>query len=354
VRVVRILSRLRRAGVSLLVLAGAAVAVLLLLEGAFRLIYRVPLAERFYMASPDPALAYTLQPSLGFRYRARGGEVLVTTDATGRRVVPGAPVQAAHTLHVIGDSQVFGWDLNDGETIPAGLQRKLGPDWRVVNHGVPGYGPHAYAALLAQVPDEELVLLVLTETNDLRDALFETPEATARCGFLVSHDVLGRRLPCFALGSYSFAAGISLLHRFGDSRLLLPLGFDPLAEAAAETLRLRIETALATRGRAEARAKDGHLLVTVVPWDAAVLPARHVYYTPELPRPERLVALAADVNLEPALRRHSHPETLFLAADHHLSAAGAALVAGELAPHVAAMLNHPHDHDHDHDEQGRP
>jgi lysophospholipase L1-like esterase len=334
--------RLRRAGLSLLVLLGACAVVALLLEGVLRLMYRVPLAERFYAPSADLALAYTLQPSRAFRYRARGGEVLVTTDAAGRRVVPGAPARAAHTLHVIGDSQVFGWDLNDDETVPAGLQRRLGADWRVMNHGVPGYGPHAYAALLARVPTEDLALVVLTETNDLRDAFFDTPEATARCGFLVSDDLLGRHLPCFALGSYSFAAGILALHRFGDSRLLVPLGFDPLAEAAATMLRFRIETILATRGGGQARAREGHLLMAVVPWDVALLPARHVYYTPDLPRPQRLVALAADVDLEAAFRRHDHPERLFLAADHHLSAAGAALVADELAPRVAAMANHHH------------
>lgn len=314
-----------------LALALTVLAILVLaVEGALRLVYPDPLVERLFAPS-DETIGYTLAASQESRYWRSGRTIVVTTDATGRRVVPGSPGSAPRTLHVLGDSQVFGWDLTDEETLPAQFQKRLGPGWRVVNHGVPGYGPFAYVERLAQVPPGEVALVVQTETNDFADSYSAQAPAFARCGYLVPRNALGTNLPCWALSSYSFAKMTEAIVYSGDSRLPVPLGFNPATRSAAAVLRYRIE---GLYGLAQDRTAP--TLFAVIPWDGALVPDRLARYRPRLARPLRIEGLPDDSRLIEAFSAHPAPDRLFLANDYHLSPAGASFVADHLAPAVSA------------------
>ncbi len=71
---------------------------------------------------------------------------LVTTDRYGFRSA--APDEDAKVVLCLGDSCTFGWDVDQADTFPAGLQRLLNDSqthpgtWSVINAGVPGYTSH--------------------------------------------------------------------------------------------------------------------------------------------------------------------------------------------------------------------
>ncbi|MBD0372786.1 MAG: hypothetical protein ICV60_18220 [Pyrinomonadaceae bacterium] len=94
-----------------------------------------------FISNNNELLPYKLKPSSTSDYSG----VLATIDSDGYRVV--APhVESERKVLLLGDSVVFGYGLNDDETIPSQLQR-LTKD-QVVNIGVPGYSSwNEYAAL---------------------------------------------------------------------------------------------------------------------------------------------------------------------------------------------------------------
>ena len=303
----------------------------LLIEALLRLYYQQPLVERYFR--PVAAhVGYGLEQSADFEYLHGGRRVRVTTDGEGRRVVPGAPqAPDLRVVHVLGDSQIFGWGLNDSETVPAQLQVLLGDGWRVVNHGVPGYGPFAYAEQLVQIPSKDLVLVVQTEANDLRDAYLTRPPVDVRCGgYLVPRGFLGEQTPCFVLSAFILAKAIELWVDFGESRRPTPLGFNPFTRGAAEVLKYRIEMLY----RQQIGARSGDVILAVIPWDASVLPERAANYRPLVPEPVRLTALRDDCDLATAFHSHPEPRVLFQRDDFHLTPTGSTFVAEQLEPHV--------------------
>lgn len=211
--------------------ASILLAFLLIAELGLRVYYRRPIAEQYYR--PIGGIAgYGLQPSKRYEYWHGGRTVSVTTNEDGTRVVPGAQSTAPANLYVIGDSQAFGWGLSDAETIPANLQTQLGSGWRVVNLGVPGYGPFAYVEKLNQTPDDGVVIVIQAESNDLQDAYFVQSPMLARCGFLVSHSLLAAKAPCLILSSYTFARTVDMIIGVAGT-LSRPLGYQPCAARCA-------------------------------------------------------------------------------------------------------------------------
>jgi lysophospholipase L1-like esterase len=295
-------------------------------EVALRLAYRAPAVERIYRS--DASLAgYGLQPSSRADYRHGGRRLRITIDEDGHRTVPGAhPLD--HRIYLVGDSQAFGWGLQDEETIAAGLQAQLGDHWQVVNLGVPGYGPFSYAEALEQLPEQAVRIVLQAEANDFQDSVLARSPLMSRCGYLMSRGWIGRWAPCWLLSSYALAAAADSAIQLAGS-MPVPINYLPHSRAASRVLAYRIENLYE-----RFRLTGGPMLVAAVPWDAAVVPSRLRDYVPRLATAERHVALPADVDLLDTFRRHPAPESLFLRGDSHLSPAGAALVAAALAEQV--------------------
>jgi lysophospholipase L1-like esterase len=110
----------------------------------------------------------------------------------GFRGAPIDPVKPAGTLRVIalGDSNTFGWAVDEGANWPAQLEARLGavsPGARVVNAGVWGYtlfqGRRRFHEVLAFSPD---VVLVSFGANDAH------PVSVPDAAYVRSHDRIAR------------------------------------------------------------------------------------------------------------------------------------------------------------------
>jgi hypothetical protein len=294
-----------------------------------------PIAPWFFRPTPELP-GYGLQPDCRVDYWHGGRVITVSTDHRGRRIVPHAPASGVPTMvHFVGDSQAFGWGLSDEETIPAQLQRRLGPEYRVINHGVPGYGPIAFKLRLTDIPGEDLVVVVHFEQNDLSDTYTDASYSLVRRGGLVPRTFLGRNLPGPVLTSHTFAKLIELKILVSDWRKPLPIGFNPLSQVAARVLRYRVDALY--EGQRELR--GNRLLFCNIPWDGLIVPSRLASYQPRLERPRRLVGLPDDCALDSVFLAHPRPDTLYLEDDSHLSPLGAGLVAEQLAPRIIRMAD---------------
>jgi hypothetical protein len=126
----------------------------------------------------DPHGLYTLKPDLRTSWSSPelSGE-LTTNDLGFRGPPPDSAEAGGGRLLVLGDSFVFGWGVGDGETLPAQIEEVIasaGDSVRVINLGVPGYGPGRSVGLLREKGltfDPAAVLLVVTESNDILDDL---------------------------------------------------------------------------------------------------------------------------------------------------------------------------------------
>jgi len=301
-------------------------------EVALRAFYPHPLVERYFRPARNSA-GYRLSRNEKYQFFHNGRLINVETDDTGHRVVPGAPSDATCQIFVIGDSQVFGWGLTNEETIPARIQQKLGSKCRVINLGVPGYGPIAYAEQMRYLPQGAIAVVVQTEANDLQDAAIVHSAMTSRCGYLVSPAFFGQHLPCFVLSSYSLAKAIEIKVSI-DPTLPTPVGFNPDTEAAARVLQYRVRNLYAEA----LNAQSNPTIFAVIPWDAAIQAARLTNYEPLLKYPKRLVDLPETSNLDAAFRSYSKPDELFQANDSHVSPVGADLVARVLEPQIADLI----------------
>ena len=174
-------SRAALANVSL-ILFGSLVAALLV-EGGLRLRGGAPSrggAHEEGLYKMDPEGLFTLRPHHQLMWPAPELSGTVTINSQGFRGPDPDTLPPGRRILVLGDSFVFGWGVDDGETLPARLEAILnagsppGGGVCVLNLGVPGYGPGREAALLRRrgIPLEpDLVLLVLTESNDVLDDL---------------------------------------------------------------------------------------------------------------------------------------------------------------------------------------
>jgi hypothetical protein len=157
-------------GIALRVVAGLAVGAALS-EVAFR--------SRDHGAFPHLNL-YAPDAELGVRLLAGesmklafGGNPLTTVRVNGdglRGEELGAP--SADEVLVLGDSQVFGLGVEENETASAKLQAML-PGAKVVNAGVPTYGPPEYEKVLAEMLAKrkpKRVIYVVNMANDLFEA----------------------------------------------------------------------------------------------------------------------------------------------------------------------------------------
>ena len=119
----------------------------------------------FYVA--DAELGVRLEPGATMRFQLRKNPL--TTIHVNSRGYRGDewPAPAAGEVIVVGDSQVFGLGVEDGETFSAALAARSGRP--VLNAGVPTYGPQEYLAVARELLAERrasAVVVVLNFVND--------------------------------------------------------------------------------------------------------------------------------------------------------------------------------------------
>ncbi len=112
-----------------------------------------------------------LEPNASMKLRV--GDNPLTTVNTNAKGYRGAdwPAPTAGEVLVVGDSQVFGIGVEDGETFSAKLAEALKVP--VLNAGVPTWGPGEYTNAVEEVLKERkpaVVLYVLNLSNDLFEA----------------------------------------------------------------------------------------------------------------------------------------------------------------------------------------
>jgi hypothetical protein len=122
--------------------------------------------------APDAELGVRLLPGESMKLAFGGNPVTgVRINGAGLRgAEPGPP--GGDEVLVIGDSQVFGLGVEEGETASARLEGLLGGA-RVINAGVPTYGPPEYEKVLARQLQErkpKRVVYVVNMANDLFEA----------------------------------------------------------------------------------------------------------------------------------------------------------------------------------------
>ncbi len=316
---------------------GALVSVAILLAceaGAWAVLGGRSLSPAVFERDPD-GRGHRLSPNAASRVRLLGRDALVSVDAAGHRRTIGAPRADAGVIsvHLVGDSQVFGWGLGDDETIASRLQAELGAGFRVVNHGVPGTGPFAYQAAIARIPAQEWTVVVHTEENDLWDAYGMAQNTSVRCGYLAP--ALAGGLPCPVLGSRLFQVAGRLYEGLYYKYRPAPLGYHPYARLATSVLLQR-----ATALYADARGQRGPRIVfTYVPWVARYAADRLPTYFPPPVSPERPLGFPDDCGAEAAFQGGGRE--LYLDGDSHLSGEGAGRLAGAMARELRRRLSSP-------------
>ncbi len=120
----------------------------------------------FYVA--DSVLGVRLEPNAEEKIAFGGNPVTsVRTNSKGYRGTEW-PAPGPDEILVVGDSQVFGLGVEEGETFSAQLAKATGRP--VINAGVPTYGPAEYKAVIAELIDQRkptTVVLTLNMVNDL-------------------------------------------------------------------------------------------------------------------------------------------------------------------------------------------
>ena len=253
----------RRAGFRRALTAIAVIAIVLPLlgEAALRLTLGGAFLSPPVFRAEGGALGYRLLPAVTAPVHQFGRTVTVSTDGQGRRSTPGASTVATRRVHLVGDSQVFGWGLGDDETMSAQLQRLLGPGFEVVNHGVPGYGPDQYVEVLKGIPVGDQVIVIHTEENDGADAYKLFKPNGVSCSFISSFDREGP-LRCALMNSRLVQGAFVLWNQANHRYYMTPLGFSEHSGVAGRVLYARI----AEDYRDQLAQRAGRLSFTVVPW----------------------------------------------------------------------------------------
>jgi GDSL-like lipase/acylhydrolase family protein len=152
-------------------------------------------------AEPDPDLGWTVSRSPEYvalervPYRINGQGFRHSEDFNS---LPQKPLGRRHVV-VLGDSFTFGVHLQERETAPAFLSEHLGPNWRVFNLGVPGYGIDqmvlSYEKYRAALQPDVVVLMFIDEDVDRVFEAFRGAEGLPKPSFEVVKGELRARQP---------------------------------------------------------------------------------------------------------------------------------------------------------------
>ena len=288
-----------------------------------------------FQATPS-ALSYALLPSVSSPVRQLGRTLSVSTDQFGHRLTPGAPSAAPITLHLVGDSQVFGWGLSDDETLSFQLQKHLGQGVRVVNHGVAGYGPNEYLVVLKSIPTSEPVIVVFTEENDGGDAYKLAKQTSVACGFMSSFEQEGP-IQCALMHSRLIQNLFVGLNQMNHRYHMTPVGFSDHSKVAGRV----IHAGVAQRLSEQAAQRTGETLNTVVPWKGRFSDGWRTLYAPPPVADPRTLPTPFPDSLDTVhwFAAHADAESLYLVGDTHLSPAGTNLLADLIASRVQAQVD---------------
>ncbi|MFO0749419.1 MAG: hypothetical protein U1F43_27690 [Myxococcota bacterium] len=318
----------------------------------------------------DPVFGVRLEPDASTRLKSRSGHITdIRTNALGFRgadwtpapddLAPGRSV--AGRVMLLGDSQVFGYGVEEDETFGARLAAMLGPGHEVLNAATPTWGPPEYVASLAELGPRfrpEFVIYVANVANDWSEV--RVPNArrtTARDGWARTRvgeeeppsDFPGRR---FLLGrSHLVYALRALFHAADDGAPVLATSATRLVHDLPWLLQpdppYRSRLTSSVLAAVDACKPIGCTVIVVgLPLDVQVHPAEWQKYDNEKPidtgATYRLLGtLLADarahgvatLDLLPVLRAVS--PGAFQADDYHLSPRGHDAVARALAPLLA-------------------
>jgi hypothetical protein len=122
-------------------------------EVVLRAVYGAKFGKRPNFIVSDPVPGWKLTPNLDHTFYGADFRIDVRTDAGGHRLGALGEVDFNRDLVLLcGDSNVFGWGVSTGETMPSYLDERLsgasGGAVRVVNLGVGSYGTLQYAISL--------------------------------------------------------------------------------------------------------------------------------------------------------------------------------------------------------------
>jgi hypothetical protein len=255
-----------------------------------------------------------------------GRAVRLSTDSDGNRTTvgfDGAAVKTRPTLHIVGDSGVFGWGLADEETIASRVQRLLEGQVEVVNHGVPGWGAYSYVSVIERLPASDWVVVIHSEMNDLWDLYDPDRRALVRCGYVLSVSAVSERTPCFLLDARSLQLLKRRIFLAERGPRYMPLHFQRYSTAAAGVMMHRLHGLYRRSGPA----RSNRLLFTFVPWEGRYLPDRRALYYPAPPLDTPHVAYPDGCGVLERFERFDDKAGLFLTGDEHLSPLGAEVLA---------------------------
>ncbi|RMB12351.1 SGNH/GDSL hydrolase family protein [Eilatimonas milleporae] len=270
------------------------------------------------------------------RYLHRGRPVNVSINGQGHRYSPGGDRNensAPQRVVLIGDSQVFGWGLDDAETLSNRLQAHIGPDYRVINKGLPGTGPWSYWESAAEETPDTILVTVYTEINDGQDSYTRDTFARVNCSTLVVPGGPAETLPCWMMETALFSFIVDARNMLSPYHLAPPINCNPLTRSAAAVIQTRIET---LDQRLDIFPKRIRL---AIPWDARIDSRRLANYRPVLAQAQCFWAFPGDIDLVSHMTSAENRLDLFQRDDQHLSAEGVDLVAALLARHILAR--HP-------------
>jgi hypothetical protein len=131
---------------------------------------------------PDPLLGFVVHPGqyeINERFGGLRHRFQLTINDAGLRATSYSSIQASRRIYIAGDSGIFGWGLNDEDTVPWLLQGRL-PQYEVVNWSLTRYSTvHALLQLQqarARIGPEDVVVLTYhptdVETNVALPAIF--------------------------------------------------------------------------------------------------------------------------------------------------------------------------------------
>jgi hypothetical protein len=160
----------------------ATVALLRLISYKFKGRKVVVWADHGPLFYPDPLLGFAVHPGqyeINERFDGQRHRFQLTINDAGSRATSYWPIKATRRIYITGDSGIFGWGLNDEETVPWLLQGRL-PQYEVVNWSLTRYSTvHALLQLQQareRIGPEDVVILTYhptdAETNVALPAIF--------------------------------------------------------------------------------------------------------------------------------------------------------------------------------------
>jgi hypothetical protein len=314
----------------------------------------------------DPTFGVRLSPSTTTATRSREGRVTdVRTNALGFRGAEWTPAESsapvAGRVMLLGDSQVFGYGVDEPDALAVRLQSQLGEGYEVLNAGVPTWGPQEQVQALdvfGPTYRPEVVVYFANVANDWFEAKRPNVErTTARDGWAAF--VLQGQPEVIDFPGRGWLMGRS--HVVFGVRELLAHASGPPPQKAVSADRLLSDLPHLTRPdgryrsrltpplmavRARCRALGCRVVAVGLPMDVQVHTSEWKKYASE-----RVDLRATEVLLDLFLGEARHHGVravdlrgpllaaspgAFLPDDYHLSAQGHDAIARALAPVVSA------------------